>query len=141
MFVALQSLQNSGMAFIVKPHAINHGLVVAQAKQAGTRISLLRVGRYGSHFHKAEPKSQHGIRDFRIFIKASSKAQGIFKIQAEMRGCKVGRRDDSAVSTEARFQRLECEAMGRFSIHAMKERADYLEAEAGEGHDGKFPGN
>ena len=81
VLAAAQSLQHSAMAFVVEPHAIDHGLILAQAEQARAGISRLRPRCHGSHFDKAKTQGQHGVRHLGILVKACGEAQWIFEVQ------------------------------------------------------------
>ena len=58
------------MAFTIEAHAIDHGVIFFQAKQAGLWVARLGLGRDGAHLDKAKALGQHGSKNAGVFIKA-----------------------------------------------------------------------
>src|SRR4051812_170685 len=53
-----------------KAHAIDDAAILGQAKQARTRIALLRPWRDAADLDEPEPQSEQGVRHFGILVEA-----------------------------------------------------------------------
>ncbi len=105
---------------VVEAHAVDHRLVLRQAKQARARIAVLRQGRDSARLDKAEAGGQHGVGHLGVLVEAGGQAHAAAQMHAGQgdRQQRIIRRP--VAGPKAGLQRLDGQAMGVFRIEGVQ---------------------
>jgi hypothetical protein len=78
-----QTPQHDVAAVIVEAHAVEHGFVARQTKQARTRIAGLRTRGHRTDFDETEAEAKQRIRHFGVLVEARRHADRVRKAEAK----------------------------------------------------------